>query len=138
VKVIAKNYVLCKSCILFNFFSSYKADWQSQLLVLQNAIPGFVRALNRFEPLKKLDVMFIDNNNNTEGAVDNGGPTREFFRLLVDQTVNSHLFEGAPTAKYLSLSTIGLLQILYWYFNIMFTTCVVGKLFMRTKYAMGL
>lgn len=44
-----------------------------------------VRALEPplLNPLKKIDVMFVDDWEMSEGAVDDGGSTREFCRLLM-------------------------------------------------------
>lgn len=44
---------------------------------------GASRAMGRsnFAPEKKVDVKFTDDYGTSEGAVDNGGPIREFFRL---------------------------------------------------------
>lgn len=51
-------------------------------------LPSALRALNcqNFAPDKRLNVVFVDVEKNTgEGAVDDGGPTREFFRLLISE-----------------------------------------------------
>jgi len=74
-----------------------------------NVRDGFGRALqrSRFNPLKKLDIRFVDVDNNTEGAVDSGGPTREFFRLLLVEIFSSSIFSGDDNIKMLELSTAG-------------------------------
>lgn len=79
-------------------------------VVRSDVLQGFVRAIRRksFDPRKKLNVLFVDMNNVTEGAVDNGGPLREFFRLLLAQVFNSSIFEGPAVMKHLALSTSGL------------------------------
>ena len=103
-------------------------DWKSQLTLLQgkvskdnvppaniiNVVRGcvtssFTRALKRknFSPIHRLDVCFVDVDENTEGAIDNGGPTREFFRLLLAELADSEVFEGPGHAKHLRLSTSG-------------------------------
>ncbi|KAK0141462.1 hypothetical protein N1851_021438 [Merluccius polli] len=48
---------------------------------------GASRALGRsnFSPEKKVDVKFTDDYGISEGAVDNGGPTQEYFRLCLHE-----------------------------------------------------
>ena len=72
-------------------------------------IEGARRAINRrkFDPLKKIRVAFIDADGNEEGSIDNGGPTREFLRLLMQKVMESTCFEGPPDARELALSTKG-------------------------------
>ncbi|XP_067271191.1 coagulation factor V-like [Pseudorasbora parva] len=55
-----------------------------------------LRAFKRrfFNPEAKLDVVFVDENDNGEGAVDEGGPTREYLRLLMRAVHQSNIFEG--------------------------------------------
>ena len=67
---------------------------------------GAKRALNRksFNPQNKLSVKFTDDMGISEGAVDLGGPAREFFTLLTERLVNSQLFVGGATSKFLSLN----------------------------------
>ncbi|XP_063794594.1 uncharacterized protein LOC134949797 [Pseudophryne corroboree] len=65
---------------------------------------GACRGLKRqtFRPENRLSVIFTDSFGNTEGAVDFGGPTREFFRLLLQFLQISKLFEGPENSKTLS------------------------------------
>ncbi len=67
------------------------------------------RALTRrlFDPHKRLGVVFMDLNSNSDGAVDDGGPTREFCRLLLKDIQNRNLFEGPDHSKLLSLDSHG-------------------------------
>ena len=60
---------------------------------------GTTRALTRksFSPQNKISVKFCDDVGNSEGAVDLGGPKREFFTLVLDWLMNSHLFCGSDT-----------------------------------------
>lgn len=55
----------------------------------------FLRMVKRpsFSPFKEPDVIFTDIDNISEGAIDVGGPRREFFRLLLDE-VKGSVFEG--------------------------------------------
>ena len=67
---------------------------------------GAKRALNRksFNPQNKLSVKFTDDMGISQGAVDLGGPAREFFTLVTERLVNSQLFVGEATSKFLSLN----------------------------------
>ena len=67
---------------------------------------GAKRALNRksFQPHKKISVKFTDDIGLSEGAVDLGGPTREFFSLVTEWLLNCPLFFGKETSKFLSLN----------------------------------
>ncbi len=37
----------------------------------------------RFDPDAKLDIVFVDDEGVSEGDVDDGGPSREYLRLLM-------------------------------------------------------
>ena len=67
---------------------------------------GAVRGLKRksFSPANKISVKFTDDVGIAEGAVDSGGPMREFFTLIIDWMVNSQLFCGNERQKYLSIN----------------------------------
>ncbi|KAL7408084.1 hypothetical protein ABVT39_018006 [Epinephelus coioides] len=69
--------------------------------VLESGFRAFGR--QRFSPAHRLNVVFIDSDGITEGAVDDGGPTREFLRLLVLAVKNSIYFSGQEYRKNLSL-----------------------------------
>lgn len=62
---------------------------------------GTKRALlrKRYSPKDKIDVKFTDESGNSEGAVDMGGPMREYFTLAI-RWIESHMFCGAE-GKYL-------------------------------------
>lgn len=100
-------------------------DWKEELQRLQHdvsksekvnvinvnrldVLSGFARAAARptFCPSRRLDVCFVDADEASEGAVDSGGPSREFFRLLIRQFLDSPIFEGGDE-KHMSLSTVG-------------------------------
>lgn len=70
---------------------------------------GAKRALNRksCNPQNKLSVKFTDDIGISEGAVDLGGPAREFFTLVTERLINSQLFVGGATCKFLKLSMQG-------------------------------
>jgi len=75
----------------------------------QNVMDGAVRAFARrgFTPEAKLSVIFMDDFNQAEGAVDEGGPQREFFRLLMVALKESSLFTGSQNKKNVSLNSRG-------------------------------
>lgn len=64
---------------------------------------GALRGLRRksFSPGNKVSVKFTDDSGTSEGAIDLGGPKREFFTLVVDWIVNSQLFCGPEKSKFL-------------------------------------
>ena len=65
------------------------------------------RALNRkkFDPGHKVSVKFMDDVGSSEGAVDLGGPKREFFTLLLHSLLyESPLFFGHENSRYISLN----------------------------------
>ena len=64
---------------------------------------GAKRGLTRksFCPSSKISVRFSDDFGRSEEAVDRGGPTREFFTLVLSWIVNSQLFSGTEYNKVL-------------------------------------
>ncbi|XP_059389810.1 uncharacterized protein LOC132123265 [Carassius carassius] len=75
----------------------------------QNVMNGAVQAFARrtFTPEAKLSVVFMDDFNQAEGAVDEGGPKREFFKLLMVALKERSLFTGPQNNKNLSLDSRG-------------------------------
>ncbi len=75
-----------------------------------HAWEGTKRALNRksFSPENRLSVKFTDDIGQSEGAVDMGGPAREFFTIITEWLLSSQLFFGEPTSKFLSLNATSL------------------------------
>jgi hypothetical protein len=67
---------------------------------------GAKRGLKRksFSPFNKISVKFSDDAGSSEGAVDLGGPTREFVTLVIEWLVSSQLFCGPSEGKFLSCS----------------------------------
>ena len=65
---------------------------------------GTKRGLGRksFLPRNKISVKFSDDAGTSEGAVDQGGPMREFFSLVIQWMVNSQLFCGPEGKKMLT------------------------------------
>lgn len=79
-------------------------------IIRRNVWDGASRALSRpnFAPEKKVDVKFTDDHGTSEGAVDNGGPTREFFRLCLHEIKDKiGIFEGPANAKVLTCNSKG-------------------------------
>ncbi|XP_024857805.1 uncharacterized protein LOC108249197 isoform X2 [Kryptolebias marmoratus] len=80
-------------------------------IVRRNVWDGASRAMGRsnFAPEKKVDVKFTDDYGISEGAVDNGGPTREFFRLCLHEIKDKiGIFEGPSNAKVLTCNSKGI------------------------------
>ena len=93
--------------ILRNLSETLTYDEISKFNISRNHIwEGTKRALNRksFQPRNKISVKFTDNIGASEGAVDLGGPAREFFTLVTEWLVNSQLFFSVETSKFLSLN----------------------------------
>lgn len=63
-----------------------------------------------FNPEANLDVVFVDEDGQGEGAIDDGGPTREFCRLLMVQLQGHGVFEGPLEARTLALDSVGILK----------------------------
>lgn len=55
---------------------------------------GAVRGLQRksFSPENKISVKFTDDSGMSEGAIDLGGPQREFLTLIMHYLANSQMF----------------------------------------------
>ncbi|KAF5889713.1 G2/M phase-specific E3 ubiquitin-protein ligase-like [Clarias magur] len=78
-----------------------------------------------FNPEAKLDDVFVDEDENAEGAVDEGGPTREYLRLLMRAIHESNIFEGHEKTRQLCLDTQALQTKLYTTVGEMIALCVV-------------
>ncbi|CAB1457397.1 unnamed protein product [Pleuronectes platessa] len=80
-----------------------------------NVLPCSLRAFKRksFDPEARLDVVFVDEDDNGEGAVDEGGPTREYLRLLMRAVHQSNIFDGHEKDRQLRLDTQALQSKLY-------------------------
>ncbi|KAG5864057.1 hypothetical protein JTB14_009401 [Gonioctena quinquepunctata] len=66
-----------------------------------NTVAGIGRALKRssFSPYNELDVVFVDLEDTPEGAIDGGGPTRELWRLALQELKCSNIFTGAENSR---------------------------------------
>ena len=71
---------------------------------------GALRAFRRpaFDPESKIDVVFVDEEGQGEGAIDAGGPTREFCRLLMRQLQEHPKFDGPLESRTLALDSVGM------------------------------
>lgn len=78
-------------------------------VVRSNVLESAMRTFRRraFNPLKRLDVVFVDTCGTGEGSVDNGGPNREFMRLLMKAVLASQYFVGPQNSKSLALDSLG-------------------------------
>ncbi len=70
------------------------------------------RGFNRksFCPEKRISAKFTDDIGVAEGAVDSGGPKREFLTLLLQHLQGSALFQGEDDAKLLTCTTGNLME----------------------------
>ena len=82
-----------------------------------NLWEGALRGLKRksFSPDSKVSVKFTDDSGTSEGAVDLGGPKREFFTLVIEWIVNSQLFCGTEKSKFLSCNANYLANDFFFY-----------------------
>ena len=78
---------------------------------------GALRGLKRksFSPDNKVSVKFTDDSGTSEGAVELGGPKREFFTLVLEWIVNSQLFCGTEKNKFLSCNANYLVNDFFFY-----------------------
>ncbi|XP_051814885.1 G2/M phase-specific E3 ubiquitin-protein ligase-like isoform X2 [Acanthochromis polyacanthus] len=87
-------------------------------IMRRNVWDGASRAMGRsnFSPEKRIDVKFTDDYGTSEGAVDNGGPTREFFRLCLHEIKDKiGIFEGLSNAKVLTCNSKAMKENGYFY-----------------------
>ncbi|XP_054606589.2 G2/M phase-specific E3 ubiquitin-protein ligase [Nothobranchius furzeri] len=78
---------------------------------------GVRLALSRksFQPHWRIDVKFMDDVGKAEGAVDSGGPKREFFTLVLDYLHGSELFVGPENSKFISYCSSAMERDDYFY-----------------------
>lgn len=72
-----------------------------------NPLEGARRALRRkdFNPASQISVRFADDFGQAEGAIDEGGPMRELFRLLLLEMKDSAAFSGDDKSKFIVLDS---------------------------------
>ena len=68
----------------------------------RKVLEGACRAIQRasYKENARINVKFGDEIGVTEGAIDAGGPTREFLRLAVYAVMHSSIFAGETTSKF--------------------------------------
>ena len=88
---------------------------------------GTKRGMRRksFNPKNKISVKFTDDKRKSEGAVDLGGPMREFLTLVIEWIVNSQLFCGPQNKKLLSRNARCLADSEYFIAGQLFTMSLV-------------
>lgn len=86
LEVILKRYKECASVDGVTLFNVTRED----------VVGAAIRAISRpsFNAFKLPSVMFMDQYETPEGAIDAGGPRREFFRLALKELASGPLFEG--------------------------------------------
>ena len=68
--------------------------------VAKNLEDGIAKmSRSRFDASRPLSVKFADELGSSEGAVDLGGPTREFLRLAVQEAFSTNAFIGTASSK---------------------------------------
>ncbi|KAK0146404.1 G2/M phase-specific E3 ubiquitin-protein ligase [Merluccius polli] len=84
-----------------------------------------VRAFSRpnFDPNGRIDVVFVDDDGQGEGAVDTGGPTRELCRLLMGQVQAMPFFEGP--LRTLALDSLALCKNAHRLVGQMVSVCLI-------------
>lgn len=102
--------------ILTNLQNKISAENITKINVYRKDIFGCcLRAFRRknFKPFNTIHVDFTDIEEKTEGAIDEGGPKREMFRLLLKFLSNSNLFTGNEM-KHISLDNKALHEQYYY------------------------
>lgn len=118
VGVIHTTPILSLQEILTGLAQAVNGNKISKFNIARNDIwEGTKRGLTRksFTPCNKMSIRFSDDSGKSEGAVDLGGPTREFLILVLEWLANSHLFCGPKQAKFLSCNASGLASSEYLY-----------------------
>ena len=92
-----------------------------------NIWDGVLRGMERksFSPSKKVSVKFTDDIGLSEGAVDLGGPMREFFTLALEKVLSGKLFCGQENHKFLSYNGKALKQAEYFKAGQLFAMALV-------------
>lgn len=70
-------------------------------------------------------MVFVDESGVGKGAVDEGGPTREFCRLLMGQIQQHHIFEGPLDSRALALDNVALHNGIYRLAGQMVAVCLI-------------
>ncbi|XP_052413120.1 uncharacterized protein LOC127958334 [Carassius gibelio] len=103
-----------------NVVRDYKGNTHN---ILRSTVQAFSR--RRFNLGARLDVIFVDDTKVAEGAVDGGGPTREYLRLLLKAVQQSSIFVGPENSKRLRLDSEALHKGLYRQISQMISVCII-------------
>ncbi|XP_039524304.1 uncharacterized protein LOC120477014 [Pimephales promelas] len=103
-----------------NIVRDYKGNTHN---ILRSTVQAFSR--RRFNLGARLDVVFVDDTKEAEGAVDGGGPTREYLRLLLKAVQQSSIFAGPENSKRLRLDSEALHKGLYRQISQMISVCII-------------
>ena len=79
----------------------------NRLKILDGAVRAIKRKTFCDHPMGRLDIKFSDSFGSPESAIDAGGPTREFLRLLTSAVMRSPVFEGPANARILTRNETG-------------------------------
>ena len=91
--------------ILKELAGKINVDSLAKFNIARNFIwEGTKRAVSRkaFSPANKISVKFTDDAGTSEGAIDWGGPMREFFTLVLQYIHDSQLLCGPENSRFLS------------------------------------
>ena len=91
--------------VLSELAAQINADCLTKFNIARNFMwEGAKRAVSRksFSPVNKVSVKFTDDRGISEGAIDWGGPMREFFTLILQHIHDSQLMCGPDNSRFLS------------------------------------
>ena len=91
--------------VLNELAAQINADCLTKFNIARNFMwEGAKRAVSRkaFSPVNKVSVKFTDDSGISEGAIDWGGPMREFFTLILQYIHDSQLMCGPERSRFLS------------------------------------
>ncbi|KAK9976850.1 hypothetical protein ABG768_018671 [Culter alburnus] len=82
-------------------------------------------SMKSFCPSKRIDVKFMDDLGASEGAIDSGGPRREFLTLLMENLKQGALFVGPDEAKFLNFNSRSMQNDDYFYAGVAIALSIV-------------
>lgn len=82
-------------------------------------------SMKSFCPSKRIDVKFMDDLGASEGAIDSGGPRREFLTLLMENLKQGALFVGPDEAKFQNFNSRSMQNDDYFYAGVAIRCSVV-------------
>lgn len=128
--------------ILTTLHKNIDTDKISKFNIFREDIFGCcIRVIRRknVSPFHKISVIFSDIDGMSEGAVDEGGPTREMFRLILNYVKISQMFIG-QTKKHITLNRTSLSEKHYYETGRLISLCLVhggpaSRFFSETLYS---